>query len=413
MKKTIWLVNYYAMPPEHESRLRTIKFAQYLNTLGYTTKIISSGFLHNKEIDLCETGGSYTEKSYGNLDFIHLKTLKYKNSAGLMRIFSLFWFHFKLHFIAKKFSKPDCIIHEVMPPFGNITYYTAKKLGAKYIVEVLDLWPESFVTFGLISKKNPLLQLLYKAEKHIYEKADEVIFSMEGGKDYLAEKRWLTSQGGKIDDRKVHYINNGVDLKDFEEFKSNYSFADEDLDNDGVFKIIYLGSVRRANNVMKLIKAAEYLKEHKDIVFLIYGDGDERPMLEEYIKVNKIENVIFKDKWISPTFVPYILSKSQLNLLNYFPNSIFKYGGSQSKSFQYMASGKPICCNLMMGYDPIIKYNLGISKEFNTDREYAEAMKYFYDLDQKEYLQMCENSKTAAKEYDYPTLVNKLLSILN
>ena len=28
--KKIWLVNHYAMPPELEPRLRTIKFAEYL-----------------------------------------------------------------------------------------------------------------------------------------------------------------------------------------------------------------------------------------------------------------------------------------------------------------------------------------------------------------------------------------------
>jgi glycosyltransferase involved in cell wall biosynthesis len=413
MKKTIWLVNYYAMPPEHESRLRTIKFAYYLNTLGYQTKIISSGFLHNKNIDLCQPGKSYTECDYDGLEFIHLKTLKYENTGGLLRFISLFLFHFKLHFIAKNFNKPDYIIHTCLPPFGNITYYTAKKLKAKYIAEVLDLWPESFVTFGLIGKNNPLLSLLYKAERHIYSKAYAVVFSMQGGKDYLEQKNWLKSQGGTIDDKKVFYINNGVDLKDFEDYLKTYTFKDQDLDNDGIFKIIYLGSVRRANNVLKLIKASEHLKPYKDIKILIYGDGDERKMLEEYIKTNAIENVIFKDKWVKPIYVPYILSKSQLNLLNYFPNPIFKYGGSQSKSFQYMASGKPICCNLLMGYDPIVKYQLGISKEFNTDKEYAEAMKFFYDLDKEEYLKMCVNAKTAAQQYDYPVLVNKLVQILN
>lgn len=413
MDKVIWLVNYYAMPPAHESRLRTIKFAQYLNQLGYKTKIISSGFLHNKDIDLCEDGNSYTEKSYNGIDFIHLKTIKYQKTGGIMRFISLFWFHFKLHLLAKKFERPDYIIHTCLPPFGNITASTAKKLKSKYIAEVLDLWPESFVTFGLIGKNNPLLSIMYRAERHIYERADAVVFSMEGGKDYLANKKWLASQGGKIDDNKIHYINNGVDLKDFSDFKNSHTITDPDLDNDKLFKVIYLGSVRRANNVMKLIKAAEHLKENKDIIFLIYGDGDERPMLEEYILTNKIENVIFKDKWVKPVFVPYILSKSQLNLLNYFPNPIFKYGGSQSKSFQYMASGKPICCNLEMGYDPIIKYKLGISQEFETDEEYAEAMKFFYDLEHDEYLKMSENAKVAAKEYDYPTLVNKLISILN
>lgn len=401
------------MPPEHESRLRTIKFAHYLGKLGYNTKVISSGFLHNKNIDLCDEKDAYIEKSYDGIEFIHLKTLKYERANGLKRFASLFWFHFKLHFLSKKLLKPDYIIHTCLPPFGNITAYTAKKLNAKYIAEVLDLWPESFVTFGLINKQNRLLPLLYRFERKIYEKADAVVFSMEGGKDYLSGKGWLLSQKGKIDDDKVFYINNGVDLADFHRFKETYRIADPDLENEKIFKVLYLGSIRRANNVMKLIKAAEYLVDSKEIKFLIYGDGDERQMLKDYVEVNKLDNVIFKDKWVQPKYVPYILSKSQLNLLNYFPNTIFKYGGSQSKSFQYMASGKPICCNLTMGYDPIVKHKLGISQQFNNDKEYAEAIFSFYKMEKKQYLTMCESAKNAAKLYDYPELVNKLAKVLN
>ena len=55
----------------------------------------------------------------------------------------------------------------------------------------------------------------------------------------------------------------------FNEFRNLYSLVDSDLDNDQLFKIIYLGSVRRANNVMKLIKAAEHLKENKHKVYAI------------------------------------------------------------------------------------------------------------------------------------------------
>ena len=41
---------------------------------------------------------------------------------------------------------------------------------------------------GLVYKKNPLLKLAYWAEYWLYKKADLLIFSMEGGKDYIKEK---------------------------------------------------------------------------------------------------------------------------------------------------------------------------------------------------------------------------------
>ena len=70
----------------------------------------------------------------------------------------------------------------------------------------------------------------------------------------------------------------------------------------------------------------------------------------------------FKQKWVELKYVPYILSRSSLNILNYMPNPIARFGGSQSKSFQYMASGKPICANIKFGYCPITKNNLGFSQ---------------------------------------------------
>ena len=96
MKKKIWIVNYYAMPQEHESRLRAIKFAQYLNDAGYQTKIISSSFLHNKDVNLISNGLSFVEKSYNGLDFIHINIKSYSTNS-FYRFWSLLIFHLKLH----------------------------------------------------------------------------------------------------------------------------------------------------------------------------------------------------------------------------------------------------------------------------------------------------------------------------
>ena len=46
-------------------------------------------------------------------------------------------------------------------------------------------------------------------EKCLYQKADEIVFSMEGGKDYIIEKGWDLESGGKIDLKKVR-ISSGV-----------------------------------------------------------------------------------------------------------------------------------------------------------------------------------------------------------
>lgn len=411
--KKVWLINPAAMPPKYEARIQTLKRAQYLRSKGFDVTIISGSFLHNTNINLIDDNSSYKFAEYEDgQKFIHIRTSNY-NSNGLTRIYSILEFYFRLWWHASSFEKPDFISHIAAVPFGNITYFVARKFKAKFIVDIVDLWPESFVAYGLVSKKNPLLKLAYWAEYWLYKKADLLIFSMEGGKDYIKEKKWDIQQGGKININKVFYINNGVDLKDFDFNKINHKISDEDLENDHLFKVIYIGSIRLANNVMQLVEAAERLKHVTSIKFLIYGDGEDRSTLEQYCKEHHLENIVFKQKWVELKYVPYILSKSSLNILNYKPSSILRYGGSQSKSFQYMASGKPICANVKMNYCPIKKFNIGIAEEFKDSKEYADAILSFYKMEKTEYNTICINARDASVNYDYKLLTERYIELIN
>lgn len=411
MRKKIWLINQYAMPPKYEVRIQTLKRAQYLVKFGYDVTIVSGSFLHNTSINLITDNKKFIEAEYDGVKFIHIKTNSYTGN-GIKRFYNLILFTVRFFFLSKKFDKPDVVAQIATVPFGNIIYYVAKRFKAKYIIDVVDLWPESFVAYGLISKKNPLARIAYWAEKWLYGRADEIVFSMEGGKDYIVEKGWDLESGGNINLNKVHYINNGVDLNDFDFNKELYKIEDVDLENDKLFNVIYIGSIRFANNLKQLIDAAEVLKDEANIQFLIYGDGEDRLFLENHCKTNNLKNVKFKQKWIELKYIPFVLSKSSLNILNYMPSPIARFGGSQSKLFQYMASGKPICANLKMGYCPITKYNLGIAKEFKNPEEYANAILSFANIDSEEYNTICNNARNAAENYDYQKLTSDFEKLL-
>lgn len=400
------------MPPEFESRLRTIKFAQYLTKKGYDVTIFASSVMHNMNINLIKDNSDYIERTYENIKFVHIKTLDYKNN-GISRVFSSYQFALKLIKISSLFKKPDVIIQTATVPFGNVLYYLSKKNHAKYIVEVLDLWPESFVDLNILSRKNPLLILAYKAEKWLYKRADYLVFSMEGGRNYIIDKKWDKDNNGTIDLKKVHYINNGVDLEDFDYNVKHSVIEDLDLNDKSTRKVIYIGSIRLANNLMYLVKAAEHLQSYTDIKFLLFGDGSDREYLENYCLEHKINNVIFKHKWIEPKYVPYLLSCSTVNILNYKPGCFGKYGGSQSKMFQYMASGKPICSNIDMMYCPVKRYGIGIAKEFPNTQEYANAILSLVEMEKTEYDKMCSRARKSAENFDYKFLVDKLETLIN
>lgn len=77
-----------------------------------------------------------------------------------------------------------------------------------------------------------------------------------------------------------------------------------------------------------------------------------------------------------------------------------------------MASGKPILCNLSMGYCPITENSIGIAREFRDAQEYSEAILHFVNLSQVDYARLCRNSRMLAGRYDYKYLTGIFNSLL-
>lgn len=402
----IWIVNAYTCSPDKVSNPRYVEYAKNLMKEGYD--VITFNASSQEGIDI--TDGNYIKKRYGNFKFVHIKTDK-ATGNGLKRMLSLYKFAKTVYKIRNDFDKPDVIIHNIHAPFDFAIVKLAKKLNAKYIGEVWDIWPKAFVRVGLIKENNIFLKIAYQFEKRMYLKADAVIFSMEGGVDYLREQKWSSDCGGPIDINKVFYINNGVNIEKFNQDRQSFKIKDPDLNNPSLFKVVYLGSIRLFNHVKTVIDAAKELHNEKDIVFLIYGDGSDREPLIEYCHTNKIDNVFFKEKRIPFEYVADVVSKSNLNLLNY-ASYFGTYGISSGKFFQYLAAGKPIVANVKFNYNDINKYNLGISDNLDTPQKYATAIKQIKDLPKDDYNEMCKRVECVALNYDSVVLSQKLIDII-
>ncbi|WP_016839522.1 glycosyltransferase family 4 protein [Ureibacillus thermosphaericus] len=409
----IWIFNQYNMPPEYGHLNRHYNLGKYLKKLGHEPTVFVGSYLHNTPYQMIND--ETLIKKYENCDFSYyfIKTCNYGNSK-IKRVYAMYEYYKNLLKVTKSFEKPDVIIGSSAHPLAAIA---AIKLGKKYgcqsIVEIRDLWPESFTEYGIMSKKNPILRLLYKGEKWIYEKADKIIFTMEGGKDYIIEKGWDKDNGGPINLNKIYHINNGVDLEVFSFNKEQYHFKDEDLDNPDYFKVVYAGSIRLVNNVKSIVDAAKEIKNmgEKNIRFIIFGEGSDKSSLEEYCQKNKIDNVVFKG-FVDKKYIPNILSKSDLNIIHFQQNNIKKYGASLNKMFEYFASGKPTISDCQFGYDIIKKFNCGFVINNASAKQLAEKIIFISKMPKDEYQKYCVNSLIAAKEYDFKNLANKLIKLI-
>lgn len=401
----VWIVNYYTESPEKTSNPRYCQFAMRFMAKGWNVTTFYANYQWEGSEPL------FTRNEIDGLDYVHVRAPRY-NGNGLARMKSIFCFAWTILKHCNEFERPDVILHNIHTPFDYPIVWAAKRLKAKYVAEAWDLWPEDFVTLGLVSRRNPALYLFYWIEKHLYYHADQIVFTILGAFDYLKRKRWTTEFGGKIDMARVHYINNGVDLDKFDKDCLSWPRKDEDLNDSKFLKIVYMGSINRANHVHTLIEAANLMQDLPMYRFFIYGDGADREMLEKKVTDERITNVVFKEKHIPLCEVAWVVSQATVNVMNY-EKGFGCFGVSSGKLFQYLAAGKPIVCNVKIAYDDVITDNhLGIAKDIETPEAFAQAIRDVAEQPRASYDAMCERVRKIAERFDYKKLAAEEIKVI-
>lgn len=399
----IWIVNYYTSPDC--SNPRYLEFAKHFMEKGWEV----TTFYANH--DVADTDPLFKRETVNGLDFVQVKAPHYVGN-GVARMKSIWSFAWQIYKHCKEFEQPDVILHNVHTPFDYPILWLKNKLRAKYVAEAWDAWPDVFARLGLVSRNNPALKVFYRIEKRIYQKADQVVFTIAGMIQHIKDMGWSTETGGRIDLKKVHYINNGIDLEQFDKDRVAWSRNDEDLHDPKIIKVVYLGSINRANHVHTLIEAAKLLQSLGYYRFFIYGDGADREELEKKVQDEKITNVVFKEKRIPLCECAWVVSQATVNIMNYQKG--FGYMGvSSGKMFQYLAAGKPIVCNVDIAYDDVITDNqLGIARDIETAEEFAKAIRDVAEQPKANYDAMCERVRETARQFDYKVLAAEEIKVV-
>lgn len=403
----IWVFIDYNSLPEHGGFNRYYYLGRNLKKNGNEPVVFVGSHSHNTDLQLIPGREKYCVYQEEPFPWVVVKTLNYEGSK-LKRVISMFRYYFNAKKAAENFERPDVIIGSSAHPLSALRAVTlGKKYKCKKIVEVRDLWPESIVAYGLLKRSNPIIKILCRLEKYLYTHADGIIFTMKGAYDYIIERGW----DKEIPRSKVLYLNNGVDLELYHYNKEHYFFEDSDLDNPDTFKIVYIGSIRHANDYFgALFDAIELMQgeKYKDYVFLIYGTGGSLPELERRCRDRNLHNVKLKGH-LEKKYIPYVLSKCDLNILNCSANSILsRYGGSQNKLFDYMASGKPTISGEDGKYSVIREYGSGISRAYADAEDFVSAIVEIknHPIDEERIL-------NAAKDFDFKNLSLKLENFIN
>lgn len=400
----VWIVNYYTGNPDRVSNPRYTQLAHYFMAKGWEVITFNANYA---DMD----APLFNRKQYGEFDYVHIRAPYYVGN-GFKRMWSIFKFAWTLYRHVGVFEKPDVVLHNIHTPFDYPVLWAARKVKAKYVAEAWDAWPDVFVHLRLVSRSNPIMKIFYWMEKQLYYHADQLVFTFLGSRTYLTEKGWTKETGGKIDMDRVHYINNGVDLIQFDKDRNSYPRNDVDLNSKDIFKVVYLGSISFANHVQTLIDAAALLQDDKNYLFFIYGDGPQRETLEQYVAEKGIKNVHFKEKRIPLCECAWVVSQATVNIMTYEYG--FGYMGvSSGKLFQYLAAGKPIVCNIDIAFDNIIRDNeLGVAENITTPESFAQAIRICAEQPRYRYDGMCERVRKVAERFDYKNLAAAEIKVI-
>ena len=125
-----------------------------------------------------------------------------------------------------------------------------------------------------------------------------------------------------------------------------------------------------------------------------------------------MNNVVFKGG-VEKEYIPYIISKADLNIMHNNDTSITKYGLSLNKMFDYAAAGKLILTDFGKECNPLLIYGAALDTVDNSKEEIANGIMRAFSLDDEKRVEICSNANKCAHDYDYKKAAEKLTSVID
>lgn len=325
------------------------------------SNIIKSLDIHGVEFTYVTTDFVHRTKSYRKKDvtkdnrIVYIHVPSYKKNISIKRLLSHFVFAIKLkRYLLNLQIKPHSI-YCTMPTSTSawVAGRYCKKHKLKYIIDVIDLWPDSLLPLTSLKKLLSTLTLPWKCITiSAYKKADVII----------GESRKYVSAAAEYNPKvPVYPLYLGVDPAKTEMLiqtsKLKISKPNEEL------WIAYGGSLGVSYDFKTLVNSVASLNGKCKYKLLFIGDGVSRPYVETLIKQYKVTAII-------TGYVPYADMLKYLSLCDIAIN-IFKKDTKVVHSYKfndYVATNCLILNSLEGETAELIeKYKVGLNFNFSRN----------------------------------------------
>ena len=400
----ILYIDHYAGSVSMGMEFRPYYMAREWQKNGHNVRIAAADYSH---LRTCQPDckDKHGKQVIDGVEFQIVKAGTYEGN-GAKRAVSMFRFTGSLWRAAGKIAKefrPDVVISSSTYPLDAYAgCRIARKAGAGYIHEAHDVWPETLIELGGMSRNHPFIRILDKAEKYAYRKADKVVSILPGTLPHMME------QGLPSEDRFV-YIPNGVVMEDWQTGRKP---GKEHLDvfaglrGEGRFVVLYLGGHALSNALDQLLDAA---KETQDAAFVLVGKGVEKSRLQKRAEDENIRNVFFLPP-VPKEQVPGVLQEADALYIGAAHSPLYRFGVSMNKLYDYMMSGRPILNGVVASNNEVEEAGCGLSFDSSRPENIAGAVARMKNMTEEERTEMGRNGQRWVTDHcDYSKLAGQFL----
>ena len=332
----IWIINPFDPLPGEPFRPGRYTFiAKLLAHRGHSVLWWTSDFFHtSKSFRRLQETEEERSKSF-SIRTIH--TPKYKKNIGVARLVNHFLFGRRFFEKAKQEKEAPDIILASFPPIGaaGAAIRLARLHKSKVVIDIQDLWPEVFLNVFpkyLRSFAKSALNGLSRKADNVFRDSDALV---------AVSKEYLNRGLAVCDEEKPSLVLPlGVDLQLFDDALQSECHLLGISEDQAV--ITYIGSLGKTYDMATIVKAAEYFKDDRHVVFAIAGDGFEREHFQGVAEEKRLRNVLFLGM-LTYGDVVALLRRSSVGL------NAYACGATQSwtnKIFEYFAAGLPVVNSL-------------------------------------------------------------------
>lgn len=318
-----------------------------------------------------------------------------RSRASFVRISSYAYFSFLSSIASLLQQKKPTIIWTNQIGYPGLWLKMLRKIN--WVHEIQDLWPE-WGQSANIGMKEWMFKILEKQQMNIYSSADRITVISKGFQSWLIEKG--------VQAEKIKIIPNWADQKQYKPLLRDKELGDcEKL--QGYFNVIYTGNIGSAQALAVVLKAAEKLKDLKDLQFVFIGEGFEKNMLAEMAQEMGLRNIRFIGQRPTELISKYLAWADVLFL--HLKDDPLYHINIPSKTYSYLASGRPILAAIAGDVSELIQEcKAGISIPSENPDALATALRRLYSMPVNNREKMGENARQAViKKFDRMKLVRE------